>query len=102
VMGGRYLLPVAAEVREGSGVAAGDEVEVDVELDTAPREVTVPDDLAAALAAEPAAKAAFDALSFTNRKEMARSLEDAKAPETRARRLVKALETLRGAAPGAS
>jgi hypothetical protein len=49
-MGGRSMLPVSAQIRDGAGIGAGDEVEVDLELDTAPREVTVPDDVAAARA----------------------------------------------------
>ena len=62
-MGGRYLLGVSAEVRAGPASAAGDEIDVDLELDDAPREVEVPADLAEALNAAPAARAAFDALS---------------------------------------
>ena len=54
-MGGRFLVPLSAEHRTASGIAAGDEVEVDLELDTAPRVLEVPDDLAAAIAADPAA-----------------------------------------------
>jgi hypothetical protein len=96
VMGGRFLLPLSAENRSGAGVAAGDEVDVDIELDAAPREVAVPDDLVAALAAA-GARARFDALSFTYRKEHARSVEDAKTPETRQRRIAKIVAAL---APG--
>ncbi len=62
-MGGKPMVSLSAEHRAGAGVAGGDEVDVDLELDTAPREVTVPDDLAAALEAEPAARATFDGLS---------------------------------------
>src|SRR4051794_18011816 len=75
--GGRFLLPVSAENREAAGVAAGDEVEVTLELDNAPREVELPPALASALAADPAAQAAFDALSYTRRKEMARTVREA-------------------------
>ncbi len=96
-MGGRYLIPVSAEVRRGAGVEAGDEVDVDVELDDQPREVTVPDDLAAALAAEPSARAAFDALAYSHRKEHVRAVEDAKTAATRDRRIGKVVDALRGA-----
>ena len=64
-------------------------------LDVAPREVGVPDALASALAGDPAAKATFEALAFTHRKEYARWVADAKRPETRERRVTKALEMLR-------
>jgi len=94
-MGGRYLLPVSAEVRGGAGIAAGDEVDVVIELDDQPREVTVPDDLAEALDAAHA-RAAFDAMSYTHRKEHVRAVEDAKAPATRARRIAKAVDMVLG------
>jgi hypothetical protein len=94
VMGGRYLLPVSAEVRAGAGVAAGDEVDVDLEPDTAPREVEVPADLAAALAAAPAARAAFGALSYSNQRRHVLSVEGAKTEATRARRVAKAVADL--------
>ena len=93
-MGGRFLIPVAAEVRERSGVKAGDTLEVTIELDTAPRVVKVPPDLAKALKAEGLA-AAFAKLSYTNQKEAVVSLESAKKPETRQRRLEKTLASLR-------
>ena len=89
------MLPVSAEVREHAHVAAGDELEVTVELDTAPREVSVPDDLAAALAQDSAAKAAFEKLSYSNKRRHVLSVEDAKTPETRARRVEKAVEALK-------
>ncbi|HEY0816056.1 MAG TPA: YdeI/OmpD-associated family protein, partial [Pseudonocardia sp.] len=94
-MGGRFLLPVSAEVRKGAGVAAGDEVDVEVVLDDAPREVTVPDDLACALDAVPGARARFDALSYTARKEHVRAVEEAKAASTRERRVAKVVDALR-------
>ena len=93
-MGGRFLVPVSAEVRAAAGVAAGDVVDVDIALDDAPREVAVPDDLAAALDAVPGARARFDALAYTHRKEHVRAVEDAKAPATRARRIARAVEAL--------
>ena len=94
-MGGVFMLPVSAEVREHARIAAGDELEVTVELDTAPREVTVPEDLAAALAKDSAAKAAFEKLSYSNKRRHVLSIEDAKTPETRARRVEKAVEALK-------
>jgi hypothetical protein len=95
-MGGRFLFGVNAQQRKDTGLAAGDVVTLTIEADDAPREVEVPAELQAALDADPAAKAAFDALSFTNRKEMARGIAEAKAADTKQRRLDKALETLRG------
>ena len=94
-MRGAFLIPLSAEHRTAAGVAAGDEVTVQLEPDTAPREVAVPDDLAAALAPDAAARAFFDELSFTNRKEWVRWIEDAKRPETRATRLEKTVEAMK-------
>jgi hypothetical protein len=94
-MGGRFLVPLSAENRTAAGVAAGDEVDVGIEPDTAPREVEVPADLADALAHDDAARATFDGLSFTHRKEWVRWLEEAKKAETRATRLAKTVESLR-------
>jgi hypothetical protein len=94
-MGGRFLVPVSAEVREAAGVIAGDELDVGIELDDAPRTVEVPVDLAAALAEAPAAAQAWEKLAYTHQKEWARSVEDAKKPETRARRIAAAVEALR-------
>ena len=93
---GHYMLPLAAEHREAAGVSAGQEVVVDLEVDDAPREVEVPEDLAFALAADDAAGAAFDKLSYSNKRRIVLSVEGAKAPETRARRIDKALAELRG------
>lgn len=87
-MGGRILIPVSAEVRKGAGVQAGDEIDVDVVLDDKPRTVTVPDDLAATLGAA-GARAAFDALTYSNQRAHVLSVEGAKAAETRARRVAK-------------
>ena len=94
-MGGEFLLGLSKEVRQGAGAEAGDEVDVTVELDTAPREVEVPEALAAALAADPEAKASFDRMAFTHRKEYARWIADAKQEQTRQRRLGQALEMIR-------
>ncbi|HVX44745.1 MAG TPA: YdeI/OmpD-associated family protein [Mycobacteriales bacterium] len=96
VMGGRYMIGVSAENRAAAGVAAGDEVEIELELDTAPREVVVPPDLAAALEAEPAAKAKFESLSYSGKRQHTLSVEGAKTEATRQRRIEKAIATLRG------
>jgi hypothetical protein len=101
-MGGQYKIPVSAEVRAGAGVAAGDEADVDVELDTAPRTVTVPADLAAALAADPDAQRAFGALSYSGQQRHVLSVEGAKAAETRQRRVAKAVAELRDGGRGHS
>lgn len=93
-MGGEFWLGASADVRAAAGIAAGDHLELDVELDTAPRTVVVPDDLAAALAAAPAAKAAFDALSFSHQRQHVEAIESARTPETRARRVSGAIEKL--------
>jgi antitoxin component of MazEF toxin-antitoxin module len=94
-MGGEFLVGLPREVRQGAGAEAGDQVDVILELDTAPREVDVPADLAAALAADPPVKAAFDAMAFTHRKEYARWVAEAKREETRQRRVQQALEMIR-------
>ena len=94
-MGGRFMLPVSAEVREAAGVAADDHVNVDVELDTEPREVTVPADFARALTRDATARRFFEGLSFSNKQRIVISIEAAKTPETRERRIVKAVNTLR-------
>ncbi len=93
VMGGRYMIGVSAEHRAGAGVAAGDSVDVTLELDVAPRTAEVPDDLASALR-KARATDAFDRLAFSHRKEHVRAVEDAKTPETRARRIAKTVEKL--------
>jgi bifunctional DNA-binding transcriptional regulator/antitoxin component of YhaV-PrlF toxin-antitoxin module len=91
---GQAMVPVSAEHRKAAGVAAGDQVEVTLTLDTAPRVVEVPEDLAAALDAEPGARAAFDALSASGKKAITANVEGAKTPETRARRVAKAVAGL--------
>jgi hypothetical protein len=85
--GGDYLIPVRKEIRDAAGIAAGDRIHVVMELDDQPRTVEVPEDLAEALAADPEAKARFDELAFTHRKEYVRAVLEAKKPETRARRI---------------
>jgi len=94
-MKGEFLLGLNREVREGAGAQAGDEVEVTVELDEAPREVEVPGALAAALAADPDASASFERMAFTHRKEYARWVAEAKRDETRQRRVEQAVEMIR-------
>jgi len=94
-MGGRFLIPLSAENRTGAGVAAGDHVDVDIALDSGPREVAVPADLAAALTQDEEARACFDGLSYTHRKEWVRWIEEARKAETRATRLTKTVESLR-------
>jgi len=94
-MGGQFMLPVSAEVREKAGVAAGDEVDVDLELDTEPRAVTLPTDFADALSQDADAKRFFDGLSYSNQRRITLSIEDAKTPETRQRRIEKAVGMLR-------
>ena len=93
--GGEYLVSLSAEHRDASGVSAGDEVQVHLELDTDPREVTVPTDLAAALEGEPEARAFFEGLSFSHQQWYVLPIEQAKKPETRQRRLDKALALLK-------
>jgi bifunctional DNA-binding transcriptional regulator/antitoxin component of YhaV-PrlF toxin-antitoxin module len=94
-MGGMFMLPVSAEIRANAGVAAGDEVEVEVALDTAPREVVVPDDFATALAGDAEVKGNFGALSYSNKRRHILQIEGAKTEETRQRRIAKAVEELR-------
>ncbi len=93
--GGRFLVPLSAENRAAARVAAGDEVEVDIEVDDSPRTVVVPPDLAAGLAADPAAGAFFDGLAYTQGKEWVRWIEEAKRPDTRRTRVQRTVEALR-------
>ncbi len=98
VMGGRSMLPISAERRVLAGVAAGDEVDVDLEPDLEPRTVAVPADLAAALDGDPAARHRFDSLAYSHQLRHVLAVEGAKTPETRARRVAGALAGLQ---PGA-
>lgn len=93
-MGGTFFIPVAREIREGAGLIAGERVNVEMTLDTEPRTVEVPSDFQAALDAAPGANEKFENLSYTHRKEHVRAIENAKTPETRARRIAKAIEML--------
>jgi hypothetical protein len=99
VMGGDYMIGVNADNRAGANVKGGDEVDVDLELDTEPREVTVPPDFAAALDAEPVARRTFDALSYSNKSWHTLAIDGAKSAETRARRIAKSIEALREGRP---
>jgi hypothetical protein len=92
--GGVFLIPVSVENRRLAGVAAGDVVDVSLELDTAPRVVTVPADLRDALDGNPAARTEFERLSYSNQLRHVLSVEDAKTPETRQRRVDKVVATL--------
>jgi hypothetical protein len=98
-MGGLSLIPISAQVRDRAGVAAGDEVDVDIVPDTGPRVVAVPADLAEALSREPAGRLAFDQLSYSGQQRYVLAVEEAKTPETRQRRIDKAVAEL--AAPRA-
>jgi hypothetical protein len=95
VMGGAYMIGVSNEHRTASGLKGGDVVDVDLELDTAPREVSVPADLDAALDAEPAARATFDRLSYSNKSWHTLQVEGARTNETRQRRIAKSIAALR-------
>ena len=94
-MNGVFMIGVSNDVRAAAGVASGDEVDVELELDTEPRVVAVPDDLAAALDRDAGARAAFDRLSYSNKRRIVEPIVAAKNPETRQRRIEKAVETLR-------
>ena len=93
-MGGRFMIGVSAVNRELTGVAAGDVVDVAVEVDDAPRQVDVPEDFAAALADVPAAKRFFDELSYIQQSWFVTGIEDAKTDATRQRRIATAVERL--------
>jgi hypothetical protein len=94
-MGGRNLIGLSKAARAELGVEIGDAVTATVELDDAERVLEVPDDLAAALDADPRVRAAFDALAYSHRKEHVRAVVEAKRPETRARRVSGAVEKVR-------
>lgn len=94
-MGGRFLVGVSAENRAAAGVAAGDEIDVDLELDSEPRTVDVPADLATALDQQPDARRRFDALSYSNQRRHVLAVEGAKGADTRLRRIEKIVGGLR-------
>jgi bifunctional DNA-binding transcriptional regulator/antitoxin component of YhaV-PrlF toxin-antitoxin module len=93
VYGGRYYLGFRKEIRDAAGIAAGDELTIELERDEEPRTVEVPADLAAVLGSEE--RAFFDALAFTHRREYVEWIEDAKREQTRQSRIAKAVELLR-------
>jgi Bacteriocin-protection, YdeI or OmpD-Associated/Domain of unknown function (DUF1905) len=93
-MGGVFMIPVSAEIRAASGANAGDVLDVEIALDTQPREVLVPDDLAELLDTNPSAKGFFERLSFSHKRAYILWIEDAKKAETRAARVSKAIEML--------
>jgi hypothetical protein len=95
-MGGRFLIPFSAERRKESGLAGGDAIEVELAVDTAPRVVEVPADLAVALEESAAAKAAWTKLSHSAQKAHVTSINAAKAPETRTRRVAAVVAKLGG------
>jgi bacteriocin resistance YdeI/OmpD-like protein/uncharacterized protein DUF1905 len=94
-LGGVFMMGLSAENRAGAKVTGPGTIDVDMELDTAPREVTVPPDFAKALAAEPAAKRMFDSLSFSNKSAHVSGIVGAKSDETRKRRIAKSIEALK-------
>ena len=93
---GTYCLGVLKSIQEKAGIKQGDAIPIELELDTEARTVKPPPDLLKALSGDRKAATAWNGLSFTNKNEIARSLEEAKKPETRERRLAAALERLRG------
>ena len=93
-MGGCFLMVVNRQLREGAGVKAGETVTVVVERDTEPRVVTPPADLARAIKANKDAQALWDKLSYTHKREHVEAIEGAKRPETRQRRIERAVEML--------
>jgi hypothetical protein len=95
-MGGRFVVGISAANRAASGIALGDEIEIGLGLDTEPRVVAEPTDLAEALDADPPARAAFDQLPYGLRRKHVTSIDDAKTAETRQRRIARLIVTLRG------
>ena len=96
VLGGRFMVGVSNEVRTNAGVTAGQEVDITMELDTAPREVAVPPELARELGRDAAARSAFEALSYSRKRLLVDPIANAKTDETRDRNVAKAMAALRG------
>lgn len=94
IMRGRYLLGLSNANRQAARVATGEEVEIELALDTEPIVVDLPDELARALDADPPARAAYDRLTQSQKRQHVRAIESAKKPETRKRRIEKVLATL--------
>jgi Bacteriocin-protection, YdeI or OmpD-Associated/Domain of unknown function (DUF1905) len=99
IMRGRFLLGLSKANRQAAGVETGDEVEVELEFDPEPRVVAEPADITRALSADPIARAAYDRLPDGRKREHMRDIESAKKPETRTRRIEKALAALRASEP---
>ena len=97
-MGRVFMLPVSAEVRERAEVTAGDEVDVTLEFDPAPREINVPPDFAVELEGDAEARRSFESLSYSKKRGLVEPIDQAKTVETRRKRIAKALDTLRGRA----
>jgi len=95
VMGGKFMISFSSDKRAASGIKGGDPIDVTLEIDTAPREVDIPADFAAALAAEPEAQAFFEGLAYSHQLRHVLSITDAKTSETRMKRIAKALDMLR-------
>ncbi len=93
-MAGKYYLPLSRENREAAGVEAEDEVDVEIDLDTEPRVMEPPDDLAQALSLDDPAREFFDTLSYSHRRAYVDWITSAKTPETRERRIGQAVEML--------
>lgn len=93
---GRHLIGLSHANRRAADVEIGEEIEVELELDTEPRVVVEPADFAQALDDDPVARAAYDHLTYSRKREHVRAIESAKKPETRQRRIEKAIATLRG------
>ena len=93
-MGGVFMMPVSAEIREKAGVKAGDPLDVEIELDTEPRTIEAPEDLAVALAQDAAANTHWESLSYSKKRAIVLNVEGTKNPETRARRVEKAIAQL--------
>ncbi|HEV2027465.1 MAG TPA: YdeI/OmpD-associated family protein [Candidatus Dormibacteraeota bacterium] len=94
-MGGKFMVGVPPEFREGAGVAAGDVVDIDLEVDTEPREVSIPPDFAAALNRDSKAKQFFETVNYSNKRRLVTAIEAIKSHEARQRRIEKTVEQLR-------
>jgi hypothetical protein len=95
-MGGTICIPLRRSHREAAGLQGGERLAVRIELDTAPRTVTPPPDLARALRAAPGAWETWQTLSFSHRREFAESVAEARKPETRIRRITAVVRELSG------
>ena len=96
-MGGQYLIPLSADHRAASGLSAGDEVEVELTLDDAPREVPLPPEVRAAFESDPELASAYATLSYSRQRALVEPIDQAKSAETRERRVAKLLAELAGA-----